>query len=107
MEALEKSVRGISERVGRTLELLRLLVRNLGNSFLISDSPLPAPERAWEMLGCSRAYASERVREGVLSRAPSIPRLSAVTNEIAYQPIEFGCVLNHGPVAASIEKHQP
>ena len=37
--ALEKLVRGISERVGRVLERQGLLVRDLENSFLLSDSP--------------------------------------------------------------------
>ncbi len=39
VEALEKLVRGISERVGRTLERLGLLVRDLESSFLTPDSP--------------------------------------------------------------------
>ena len=39
VETLEKLVRGISERVGRTLERLGLLVRDLENSFLTPDSP--------------------------------------------------------------------
>ena len=38
--ALEKLVRGISERVGRALERQGLLVRDFENSFLTVDSPL-------------------------------------------------------------------
>ena len=38
-QALEKLIRGISERVGRALERLGLLVRDLENSFLTPDSP--------------------------------------------------------------------